>query len=328
MSGLIPNRGKYSFARRIMIAVLAIMILVTVSLSAVFLYYFFIKTYDLTIDNVEVNVGRLGDNITHFLEDKAALLENLGLSITILFREGPVPPEVLIDHFLRVRSDIPDVYTFYYHNNTRWNEPGGYSVFDNDWIPPDTWDNTQRPWFLAAKTAAGDVAFSEPYVDAETDEIVISLSQNIYDIHGEDIGVLAADIFITMLGELLDRNLLYPEQRLFLVYDDGEYINQPDPQMASSGNFFTDYGLEQYLARILETDTFQTRQADFYFYSQRIPGIDWNIVSITPMSVITSEIYSILFRLIIVAVAVMVISGGIVFFAMVRSLLLVLSTEK
>ena len=198
-----PNRGKYSFAQRIMMAVLAIMFLVIASLSAVFLYYFFSQTYKLTIDNVEVNVGRLGDNISHFLKDKAALLENLGLGITILLRDGPVPSEVLVDHFLRTRRDIPEVYVFYFHNNIRWFEPGGITVFDDLWIPPLTWDNTERPWFLAAKAADGKVAFSEPYVDADTGEIVISLSQNVYDIHGQDICVVAADIFITMLGELL-----------------------------------------------------------------------------------------------------------------------------
>lgn len=49
------------------------------------------------------------------------------------------------------------------------------------WIPPEDYVPTEREWYLAAKEAGGEVTIVPPYLDAQTNTIMISVSQLLAD---------------------------------------------------------------------------------------------------------------------------------------------------
>lgn len=69
------------------------------------------------------------------------------------------------------------------------------------WTPTEGWDPTQRPWYQRAITANG-VAFTDIYIDAETKKPMLTMSVPIRH-KGEFIGVLASDINLTQLKNLI-----------------------------------------------------------------------------------------------------------------------------
>src|SRR6056297_305123 len=64
-----------------------------------------------------------------------------------------------------------------------------------DWEAPPDYDARDRSWYKKAKKA-DDVIFTEPYVDAMTGEMIITVAEALHE--GDKlIGVLAKDIYLT-----------------------------------------------------------------------------------------------------------------------------------
>ena len=84
----------------------------------------------------------------------------------------------------------------------------GVFLIGVDWIPPDMFDPTARPWYTGADAANGKLFYSDPYIDTRTGNSIVSVSQKIMDRAGESLGILVIDINISeMLGFIGELNL-------------------------------------------------------------------------------------------------------------------------
>ncbi|RRD94926.1 methyl-accepting chemotaxis protein [Clostridiales bacterium COT073_COT-073] len=90
------------------------------------------------------------------------------------------------------------------------------------WIPDASYDATKRPWYLAAMDK-NEVIVSEPYIDAESGLIVITVSTEIKSA-GKRIGVLAADIFLSDLQELIQSIQIKDTGKAFIIDKDGRFV--------------------------------------------------------------------------------------------------------
>jgi len=298
-------RGRHSLSFQFTIVVLSIIILISGVLSAVFLYNLYSVTYKLTRNNVEESIGRLKDYITGSLERYADMLENTSRGISALFNDGKVSREDLAAYFGELRKNIPDAEMLYFANNTKWNEKNGYWASNPVWVPDADWDQTKRPWFLNAKKASGDITYSEPYLDAYSGGIIISLSKTVYDKNGKDIGVIAADIMVTKLNTAVTRSLIFPEQKLYLLNSDGLYITNLEPSKVMNENFFKETNFEKYYKAVILSEEFHVEANNTDFHSVRIPEANWYLVSVMPKSTIYSEINKVILRLILISLIVL-----------------------
>ena len=119
------SRKRISIVVKFTLVVLAIIVFIAASLSAVFLYNLYTITYDVSMDNVERSVGRQGDQIEASMRKYVGLLENADHGVTALLRYGWIPPEEIADFFLKIMSSIPEVEMLYFTNNSSVNSPGG-----------------------------------------------------------------------------------------------------------------------------------------------------------------------------------------------------------
>jgi len=211
------------------------------------------------------------------------------------------------EYFAVVIERLPEVIMLYFCNNYIWVSPNGFWASSNAWIPPYGWDNTGRPWFINAKNAGGNIAFSEPFLDANTGNIIISVSVTVFDRDKNDIGVLAADVFVTDLGNMIIENLLMPEQKLFLLNSNGLFITHADDNAIMQKNFFEEFNLEQYKDAVLSSTVFSVMDRDVLLYSAEIPVAGWFLVSVIPRSVIFAETYTIILRLVIIGLIILAV---------------------
>jgi methyl-accepting chemotaxis protein len=313
------NRKGFSLALKFSLVVLLIVGIVAISLSAVFSYTLYTITFSSAMNEVEMAAGRVADQIEAAFQKYTELLENADYGVTALLRDGWIPPEEIAAFFLNVMSSSPEVEMLYYTSNVRVSGPGGYGVFAPHWDPPDTWDNTQRPWFLDAKRAGGRPAFSEPYVDARSGESTISISKIVHDINGEDIGVAAVDIQVTELVYRVNHARVFDDQNIYLLNRDGLYITNPDIDKIMSANFFQETGLTGHINNIRSSNTFRMAFGNYDFLSVRIPSSEWYLVSMTPRASIFAETQRLLVRFIII-VLIALFTAAIIVFIVIRRL--------
>ncbi len=101
---------------------------------------------------------------------------------------------------------------------------GGELLDGTGWVPPDDYIPTQRPWYLNAIAYPGKVVFVEPYLDAMTGNIMMSLAVSMPD--GKS--VIASDISL----DRVQKRLVEESRKNFcvqMIFDaDGLIISHTD----------------------------------------------------------------------------------------------------
>ncbi|OQY09399.1 MAG: hypothetical protein B6I29_03480 [Marinitoga sp. 4572_148] len=108
---------------------------------------------------------------------------------------------------------------------------------------PEDYDPTVRPWYKAAMNKPGSVVVSEPYADASSGEILITVSKTVKNEKGEIIGVLGIDLSIKKIVETFLSEQMYEEEDPYIVDEKGITLVHEDPDKwgldVSSMEFFT-----------------------------------------------------------------------------------------
>ena len=105
------------------------------------------------------------------------------------------------------------------------------------WVAPDDYDTKSRPWYgMAIKS--DKVIFTEPYKDAMTGDLVITVAK-VLKSNGEVIGVVATDIYLTEVIKVVEASKVNENSYGMLLDNKGRIIAHPNP------NFLpTDAGLK------------------------------------------------------------------------------------
>ena len=94
------------------------------------------------------------------------------------------------------------------------------------WTPPPEYDATKRPWYQKAAQSDG-VVFTEPYVDAMTGEMIITVARALRH-DGEIVGVLASDIFLKDVIQVVQTLNVSKNSYGLLLDDQGRVIVHPN----------------------------------------------------------------------------------------------------
>ncbi|EIV1708762.1 TPA: methyl-accepting chemotaxis protein [Vibrio parahaemolyticus] len=105
-------------------------------------------------------------------------------------------------------------------------ESNGFVIENDDgWDAGPDYDPRQRPWFIAAKNK-GDLVVTDPYVDASSKNVIISVGTPVKQ-NGQFLAGMFYDLELTTLSELVNQVNLFDAGYLFLVTDDGTTIAHP-----------------------------------------------------------------------------------------------------
>lgn len=97
-------------------------------------------------------------------------------------------------------------------------------------VPPD-FDVTQRPWFVNASPAQNpehQAVWSSPYLDAARNGLIVTNSAPVFDDRGNFRGVVAIDIQLTQISDVVSSIHIGETGYAFLVDKDNRLIAMPD----------------------------------------------------------------------------------------------------
>jgi len=170
----------------------------------------------------------------------------------------------------------PEIYSIYFGPAQNRNS-GGVFLDSSGWEPGPEYDWTSREWFTEAVSKAG-LVYSEPYIDADTGELVFSISFPVYK-DTQLLGVAGADIFMTTIVNLISELRPTPSARTYMVNQDDLYITHEDLGKILEADFFEETGIVTNKTGIRENShstSFLTDQ-NRYLATLLIPELSWHL---------------------------------------------------
>ncbi|MBS3975952.1 MAG: SpoIIE family protein phosphatase [Syntrophomonadaceae bacterium] len=111
------------------------------------------------------------------------------------------------------------------------------TLIADDWTPPEGFDPTGRVWYKGAVEAEGTY-YSDPYLDANTGEMVIAIAQA-YRQNGKVTAVVAADIDIGYVTELVAEIVVNEKSYAFLLDNHGNIVAHPNKEFQPTSERLT-----------------------------------------------------------------------------------------
>ena len=136
---------------------------------------------------------------------------------------------------------------------------GFYAVFDGvfmsgiDWIAPDDYDPYERDWYKAAKEADGDVALVDPYLDAQSGDVIISASKLLSDKKN----VVSLDVSMNRIQETVQEININGNGYGMIIDKKGNIVSHKDPALNGKNckDIFED---DSFINAVLETKNGRT----------------------------------------------------------------------
>ncbi|WBW99197.1 methyl-accepting chemotaxis protein [Oceanirhabdus sp. W0125-5] len=119
------------------------------------------------------------------------------------------------------RKDVVDVYL---------GTKDGIFYHDRDIEVKSGYDPRTRGWYKDAVESKGNIVWSDPYPDSQTEEMMVTASKAVYDNGNKElIGVLGVDIPIETLSNTVNDIKIGKKGYVFVLYDKGKVLTHPDP---------------------------------------------------------------------------------------------------
>ena len=94
------------------------------------------------------------------------------------------------------------------------------------WVPPENYDPTKRDWYVDAIKAGGEATIVSPYLDANTGDVIISISRMLSN--KED--VLSLDVKMNQIQEIVSTLQIKGKGYGFIINRDGMIIAHQDEE--------------------------------------------------------------------------------------------------
>lgn len=156
------------------------------------------------------------------------------------------------------------------------------------WKPDSDYDPRIRPWYLAAKET-GDIAISEPYVEASTGSSVVTLSTS-FNPQNKVPGVIGIDVSLKEIQDLVNEAKVKDTGKIFLLDKGGHFIAHED--------FTVNDKIQEKLSVFSELlfKNLGTHFEYYYhnhnnlYYSQEIAGTNWILVIRLPENEVVKSV--------------------------------------
>lgn len=264
-------------------------------------YYSFGSFYSIVKQDVvrigERTIVETSEKLNNYLVKGMDVLQVTGLVVDYMLQEGASSEEIegfLLQESERYMEDIDEHFT------------GIYGVFDGvyidgiGWVPDDDYVPEERVWYTTAMEAGGSPVIVAPYLDAQTNSIMISVSQLLTD--GKS--VVSLDIVLDVVQELAQDIRMDDKGYGFVVDKEGLVVAHSDESQKGKNYMISDnssYGDE--VKQLVET-VYQSDGKSFKMelggekctvFSDNVQN-DWYVVMIINNSDLFKQVRITLFR--------------------------------
>ncbi len=104
--------------------------------------------------------------------------------------------------------------------------PDNKMINGSGWIPPDTFDLRSRPWYKKA-LERNDIIYTEAFLNASRDHMIVTIAMPIYDSTNRLLGVIAGDITVDGIFNLVRGSKISETKYSFLLDSKGSILAHP-----------------------------------------------------------------------------------------------------
>ncbi|PKH58422.1 chemotaxis protein [Shewanella sp. Choline-02u-19] len=205
------------FVHKIVISASLILLLSLGSLSS----YQYFQVKQQINDQVSLSVAELVDSMKNNIEAVMAEKADLTRFAASLFES-----DLSDEHFQQVLGQ--PVIKQHFILAGMGLESGHFIGNEASW-QPQNYDPRKRMWYQEAKQK-GRQLFTEPYADASTGEILVSVAAPLFK-NGQFEGAMFADISLKALADISNKANLFGAGYAFIVGNNGDFIAYPDASM-------------------------------------------------------------------------------------------------
>ena len=234
-------------SRNIAAAVFSIGFFVLLIISYFLLMFSFAK--DSIIARGETNAVRAAGQFDSYIITEKLIVEQARYRLEQMMDEGATHDEIL--KYIVENTD-------YIRTSVNENVTGLYAYIKGEyydgvlWEPGEGWIATERPWYTKTMENEGRLTLIEPYVDAQTDQVTMTVAQALSD--GES--VVAIDISFDMIRMITGEYIEGEDSKVEMVVDEqGDVMAHSDSSQLGH-NFLEEKGTlgSEVVSRAFETD--------------------------------------------------------------------------
>lgn len=222
---------------------------------------------------------------------------------------------VLQGNLVKDKYGILDVYVGY---------PDGKIETASKWIPEDpNWNCTERSWYKAAVEASGKQVYTDVYIDEDSKQSVVTLSQVIKKDDGSNYAVVALDIQLSQLSSLFSEEKIGENGYPFLLNKDGRFLIHPKYEFnedisKASTIYNIGNGSLKNIGEKLMTKTSQSLKGnldgvDRIYYGENVQNTDFYVVSTLTEEDSTKDLSSLLIIIAAILIGSIIFFSGLVF---------------
>ena len=147
----------------------------------------------------------------------------------------------MLDSFKELESIKDEIINIYFSGTVPYKDGGILIIVYGDNL--EGFDQTTREWYREAVKNTSGIYISPPYMDAQTKDIVITISKAIV-LNGTVKGVIGIDISFTKIAKLL---LADVNNKYFIALNDGRFITHTDNNLLfnQQRNIYTELNAPQ-----------------------------------------------------------------------------------
>jgi len=215
--------------------------------------------------------------------------------------------EVIAESFVRDYDFIENVFIGF---------SNGSLINGVNWIPPEDWRTTERPWFTAAYEAgAGVITTTNPFWSNSTDTLTTAITIWLPNLQG--IGAaIGFSISMDFVLERLSEHPVIDDGYLLLITSDGHILHHPNPRYTpniSEMFHIRDIPNGNLLMDLVESREIITAFDDYmlgetYLVTTPLEVVDWVLLAVIPADVALGDVYN---TLIIIMVTLAGVSTGL-----------------
>ena len=169
--------------------------------------------------------------------------------------------------------------SIYYTTVENWERGNGYFIESSGWMPSSGFDPATREWYKNAVANKGEVQFSSPYVDVQTNKIAVTISQAVTDTNGKIKGVVGCDMILDDLVALLREIKISKTATMEVITDNGLYMTSEDQSKIMNVNYFTVSDFPGSKAEWLDGTTRTLVNSKKYYAITKVGPAPWFIVA-------------------------------------------------
>lgn len=189
------------------------------------------KITDQILQSAHAGVDRMNDEITNIIDpvrrDVAFFADRID---GMLYQKGK-QNLALKEKMTEYLDTHPQAANIYYATTE-----GDMTIYPEQTMPDD-YDPRERSWYQAAEDAGGKVVITDPYVDAASGKMMVTLSQT----GGNGRGVIAIDVDVDRISEIAKKVKIGQEGYVTILDSNKNFVTHPTKKAGdkASGDWVT-----------------------------------------------------------------------------------------